>query len=330
MPPTPTQLHGLRKRSFDMTKTKVLLSIDKLDDAFKAFCEDVGRFAQVEVANSTDFDLQGVDILVCKRLSAQQLARADRLKAVFTYKTGVDEIALDELKNRGIILCNSHANSAYIAQYAFTLALAITARVVEFDKNLRKGDWSVDQSWRSLFSMKVGLVGYGSIGREIDKLLRVNGIATCTLNRGRDYEIETADTLLELCDKCDLLILSLPKTAETNDMFNAAVFSHLKGKYIVNVGRGNCIDEEALYQSLKNHEVAGAAIDTWRLKSRGEEKLFPSKKHFELLPNVLLSAHKAMQVADGHAKYVADVANNVIDYISGKSPRNVVDLTKGY
>lgn len=313
-----------------MTKTKVLLSIDKMDDAYRAFCDKVGEIASVEVANTTDFDLDGVDVFVGKRLPADKLARADRLKAVFTYKTGVDEIALDELYRRGIILCNSHANSVYIAQYAFTLALAITARVVEFDKNLRKGDWSAEQSWRSLFSMKVGLVGYGSIGREVDRLLRANGIATCTLDRGRNYEIETASTLTELCDKCDLLILSLPKTAETNDMFDAAVFSHLKGKYIVNVGRGNCIDEEALYQSLKNHEVMGAAIDTWRLKSRGEEKLFPSKKHFEKLSNVLLSPHKAMQVADGHAKYVEDVANNVTDYISGKPPRNVVDLKKGY
>ena len=181
-----------------MTKTKVLLSIDKMDDACRAFCDKVGEIASVEVANTTDFDLDGVDVFVGKRLPADKLARADRLKAVFTYKTGVDEIALDELYRRGIILCNSHANSVYIAQYAFTLALAITARVVEYDKNLRKGDWSAEQSWRSLFSMKVGLVGYGSIGREIDRLLRANGIATCTLDRGRNYEIETASTLTEL------------------------------------------------------------------------------------------------------------------------------------
>ena len=113
-------------------------------------------------------------------------------------------------------------------------------------------------------------------------------------------------------------------------MFNAEAFSHLKGKYIVNVGRGNCVDEEALYQSLKKGELAGAAIDTWRIKSRSEKKLFPSRKHFEKLNNVLLSPHKAMQIGNGHSLYVADVTDNVLGYLSGAPARNPVDLTKGY
>ena len=311
--------------------TKILLSVDKMDEAFTRLYERLSTVADVSVAGLEGFDLSGVEIFIGKKLGAKELATADKLKAVFTYKTGVDEFALDKLDEMGVILCNSHVNSGYIAQYAFALALALTARVVEYDKNLRQGDWSVNLNWKSLFNMKVGLVGYGGIGKEIHKLLDANGIATYTLNRGKTYEnIETVDTLVELCEATDLLILSLPKTAETNDMFNAEIFAHLKGKYIVNVGRGNCIDEEALYQSLVNGEVAGAAIDTWRQKSRGEQKLFPSQKHFERLNNVLLSPHKAIMVDDGHDKYVMDVLDNVLGYLDGKSPRNVVNLNKGY
>ena len=311
--------------------TKILLSVDKMDAAFTRLYERLSTVADVSVAGLEGFDLSGVEIFIGKKLGVKELATADKLKAVFTYKTGVDEFALDKLDEMGVILCNSHVNSGYIAQYAFALALALTARVVEYDKNLRQGDWSVNLNWKSLFNMKVGLVGYGGIGKEIHKLLDANGIATYTLNRGKTYEnIETVDTLVELCEATDLLILSLPKTAETNDMFNAEIFAHLKGKYIVNVGRGNCIDEEALYQSLVNGEVAGAAIDTWRQKSRGEQKLFPSQKHFERLNNVLLSPHKAIMVDDGHDKYVMDVLDNVLGYLDGKSPRNVVNLNKGY
>ena len=179
--------------------------------------------------------------------------------------------------------------------------------------------------------MKVGLVGYGAIGKEVHKILSANGIQAYTLNRGKTYDdIVAVDTLPELCQATDLLIVSLPKTEQTCDMFNAEIFAHLKGKYIVNVGRGNCIDEEALYQSLIKGELAGAAIDTWRQKSRTEAKLFPSKKHFEKLNNVLLSPHKAMQVADGHHKYVMDVLDNVLGYLNGQPLRNVVDLSKGY
>ncbi|MCH5159907.1 MAG: hypothetical protein J1F66_03550 [Clostridiales bacterium] len=311
--------------------TKILLSVDKMDASFENLFERLSAVADVSVVGLEGFDLTDVVIFIGKRLSVRELATANKLKAVFTYKTGVDEFALDKLNEMGVILCNSHANSVYIAQYAFALALALTARVVEYDKNLRQGDWSANLNWKSLFNMKVGLVGYGGIGKEIHKLLYSNGIATYTLNRGKTYEnIITVDTLVELCEATDLLILSLPKTAETNDMFDAEIFSHLAGKYIVNVGRGNCIDEEALYQSLVNGEVAGAAIDTWRLKSKGEQKLFPSQKHFERLNNVLLSPHKAMMVDDGHDKYVMDVLDNVLAYLDTKSPRNVVNLNKGY
>lgn len=311
--------------------TKILISIDKMDASFATLYQKLSTIADVAVVGIDGFDLTDVEIFIGKKLGAKELATANKLKAVFTYKTGVDEFALDKLNDMGVILCNSHANSQSIAQYAFALALALTARVVEFDKNLRQGNWSANLNWKSLFEMKVGLVGYGYIGKEVYKLLRANGIAAYTLNRGKMYEdIATVNSLIELCEATDLLVLSLPKTAETNDMFNAEIFAHLKGKYIVNVGRGNCIDEEALYQSLVKGEVAGAAIDTWRLKSRGEQKLFPSQKHFERLNNVLLSPHKAMMVDDGHDKYVMDVLDNVLAYLDGHSPRNVVNLTKGY
>lgn len=309
----------------------ILLSIDKMDASFQKLVETLNEVANVTVVGLDGLDLTDVDIFIGKKLGEKELQSANKLKAVFTYKTGVDEFAMSKLDDMGVILCNSHANSVYIAQYAFALALSLTARVVEFDKNLRKGDWSHSLNWKSLFNMKVGLVGYGSIGKEIHKLLLANGIEAYTLARGKTYsDIKTVDTLVQLCEATDLLILSLPKTSETNDMFNADIFAHLKGKYIVNVGRGNCIDEEALYQSLEKGELSGAAIDTWRLKSKTEAKLFPSKKHFEKLNNVLLSPHKAMQVADGHDKYVMDVLDNVLGYINGKPPHNVVDLTKGY
>ena len=309
----------------------ILLSIDQMDSSFEKLVNKLGEVSSVTVAGLDGFDLAGVDVFIGKKLTETELKSANKLKAVFTYKTGVDEFALDKLNDMGVVLCNSHVNSAYIAQYAFALALALTARVVEYDKNLRQGNWSPHLLWKSLFNMKVGLVGYGCIGKEIHKLLKVNGIQAYTLDRGKTYaDISTVSTLVDLCETTDLLILSLPKTSETNDMFNAEIFSHLKGKYIVNVGRGNCIDEEALYQSLEKGELMGAAIDTWRLKSKTEAKLFPSKKHFEKLNNVLLSPHKAMQLADGHDRYVMDVLDNVLGYINGQPPRNVVNLAKGY
>lgn len=315
-----------------MAKPIVCMNVDALDAAFTQMRDTLSEYAVVTVAEG-DYSLSGVDIFIGKKLDEKKLAAADKLKAVFAYKTGVDDFPIAALKNKGVTLCNSHINSEYIAEYAFSLALAVTGRVAEFDRRMRAGDWAVDNPyWKSLFSMHVGLVGYGAIGRAVHQILLANNIATYTLDRGKAYENITAvKDLDELCSVCDLLILSLPKTPDTDKMFDARVFSMLKGKYIVNVGRNNCIDEAALYNALKSGTLAGAAIDTWREKQRDKNKpLKPFDVPFDTLDNIVLSSHKAMQAYDGHLKYVLDTTDNVVSYINGNTPRNIVDYNKGY
>lgn len=314
-------------------KKKILLSISQPDADFDNLQKTLARDADVTVAGLDDYTLDGVDIFIGKSMPENKLKAADKLKAVFAYKTGVDGFPLEALRDMGIILCNSHINSEYIAQYAFSLALAVTTRIAEFDRKMRDGDWDINNPyWKNLFDMKVGIVGYGSIGQAINKVLRDNGITTYTIDRGKNYgDIALVPSLEALCQTSDLLMLALPQTAQTDNMFDARIFKLLRGKYIVNVGRSNCIDEHALYASLKTNELAGAAIDTWRQKPTADSPILkPFDEPFDELNNIVLSSHKAMQVFDGHSKYVADTLENVRLYLSGHTPRNIVDLTKGY
>lgn len=313
-------------------KKAIFLSVEKPDEAFARMERELSRYADVTVVGADGYSLVGADVFIGKKLSAATLASADRLKAVFAYKTGVEDFPLAELDAAGVTVCNSHVNSDRIAQYAFALATTLTARTAEYDRLMRKGDWAgADPFWRSIFSMKVGLVGYGGIGREIHKILAANGIAAYTLDRGKAYAgITAVPALEELCGICDLLMLSLPKTACTDNMFDARIFALLRGKYIVNVGRSNCIDERALFDALKSGALRGAAIDTWREKPKHGERLKPFDLPFDTLDNLLLSSHKAMFVSDGHERYCADTTENVIAYLDGKTPRNIVNPKKGY
>ena len=105
----------------------------------------------------------------------------------------------------------------------------------------------------------------------------------------------------------------------------------MQGKYIVNVGRSNVINQEDLYTYLKENKIGGAAIDTWDAKPKNKNQiLLPSKHPFQELDNIILSPHAAMRVIDGHYRYVIDVTNNIIDIINGKPFRNLVDLKRGY
>ncbi|MDE7107193.1 MAG: hypothetical protein K2O39_02605 [Clostridiales bacterium] len=314
-------------------KKKIILSIAAPDNDFDRLHAELSRIADVAVTDLENYSLDGIDVFIGKNMPESKLKTADKLKAVFAYKTGVDGFPLEALNDKGVMLCNSHINSEYIAQYAFALALSITTRIAEFDRKMRNGDWDISNPyWKNLFDMKVGIVGYGSIGKAINKVLRDNGIPAYTIDRGKDYgDISLVPSLEALCQKTDLLMIALPQTPDTDNMFDAEIFKLLKGKYIINVGRSNCIDEQALYRSLKNGELTGAAIDTWRQKPTADSPILkPFDEPFDQLDNIVLSSHKAMQVDDGHAKYVDDTLNNVMLYLSGGTPRNIVDLKKGY
>ena len=316
-----------------MKKCKICLSIAGMDEAFAKMYGTLRTHADVQIADLEHFSLEGTDVFIGKKLPAEKLAAADRLKAVFAYKTGVDDFPVGEFAKRGISLFNSHINSRYIAHYAFSLAAALVSRIAEFDRRMRQGDWANDNPyWKSLFNMKAGIVGYGHIGREIHALLRANGIESYTIDRGKDYAgIGTVASLEELCAAADILFLSLPKTGATDKMFDGKIFSLLRGKYIVNVGRSNCIDEAALYEALSSGALAGAAIDTWREKpATVRDRLKPFDYPFESLQNILLSSHKAMQLSDGHERYVQDVTENVLRYLNGERALNAVDCRLGY
>lgn len=314
-------------------RPRIMLSVAERDDSFDRLVAELAPRADVTTVGLSGYSLAGVDIFIGKKMPAKALAGADKLKAVFAYKTGVDDFPLAEFAERGIMLFNSHINSGYIARYAFALSAALVGRIVEFDRRMRKGDWAQrDPYWRSIFSMRVGLVGYGHIGREIHRLMgETNGIECYTLDRGKDYTgIKTVKTLDELCAVCDILILSLPKTPATENMFDARVFGLLNGKYIVNVGRGNCIDEKALYDALRSHTLAGAAIDAWRSKPKRGEKHIPFDVPLDTLDNIILSSHKAMQVSDGHDRYIDDVIRSVTVYLDGRIPEDLTDCKDGY
>lgn len=314
--------------------TKIILSIDKMDDSFKKMKEKLSKYCEIEVTNLEDFSLKDCDIFIGKKLKAEKLNEADKLKCIFAYKTGVDDFPLKELEKKNIKLVNSHVNCKEIAQYAFALASSLVFHVNKYDCDLRKKIWydENDLYWESIFNLKIGLLGYGKIGKSIHEILLKNDINTYTLNRGNNYKnIKLVNSLDELIKVSDVIICSLPKTNETNDLFDSETFKKMEGKYIVNVGRSNIIDEQALFEALSDKRLKGAAIDTWKKKPKDKKSLLSvSEYDFASLDNIILSPHAAMRTKDGHDKYVKDITNKIIKYLTTSKLSDVVDYKKGY
>lgn len=315
-------------------RQKICLSVSGMDAEFERMAAELSQYADVEIVGLEDFSLKGADIFIGKKLSEEILQTADVLKVIFAYKTGVDDFPLEKLQERKIKLVNSHVDAGYIAEYAFGLSVSLVNRITECDKKLRRGIWydAKNPYWKSIFDMKVGLLGYGHIGKELHRILARNHIVTYTIDRGKKYKnINLVSSLPELCAAVDLIVISLPKTPQTDCLFDENIFRLLKDKYIVNVGRSNCIDQKALYEALKSEYIGGAAIDTWEKKPKDiRDSLKPSKYGFAELENVVLSPHQAMRVEIGHAQYVMDILAKVIDYIERGKLRDVVNLERGY
>ena len=314
--------------------TKILLSPINDDIAYRNMYDELSKYANVEFVKENNHNLKGYDIFIGRSLSKEELNTADCLKAIFTYKTGVDDFPLLELKKKSIRLVNTHADSQYVAEYAFGLAVSLVNRISEFDKKFRRGIWFDLENpyWESIFNLKIGLLGYGNIGKKINNILINNHIETYTIDRGKEYkDIKTCSNLLELIDTTDMLIMSLPSTSDTDLIINEKVIERLTGKYLVNVGRGNSIDLEALYNSLKAKKMKGAAIDTWNKKCFDPNvKFYPTDIPFIELDNAILSPHQATYLKDGTKLYTEDILKKVIVYLNEGTLSDEINLDKQY
>jgi phosphoglycerate dehydrogenase-like enzyme len=195
-----------------------------------------------------------------------------------------------------------------INDFFFKQSITIAIMFKELEKEVKRASWFPEGS------------GY-----------RAN-IVTYTIDRGHEYNnISLVKDLKELINHTDIIICSVPKTIETNNLFDDEVFKLMQNKFIVNVGRSNVIDQKALYNALEEGYIGGAAIDTWEEKPKNKgTKLMPSNYSFHNLNNIILSPHAAMRVANGHERYVVDVTNNVIDLITKGEVRNIISYKKGY
>ncbi|ERJ12012.1 2-hydroxyacid dehydrogenase [Haloplasma contractile] len=290
-------------------------------------------------ANNKDEDLSEVDILVAGRITAKELDAAKQLKAIFVPFTGVNQLPLKELKDRNISVFNSHVNAPYIAEKALALALSILGRIVELDHRLREKQWGGHDGstlWTSLQGMKCGILGMGEIGQHIVKLLEPFNPRIVTMERYNkrpipSKSVEFHKTAEEVCMTSDIVFISLPSTEQTNNMIDEKVLANMKGKFIVNVGRANVVNEKGLYNSLKNQTLKGAAFDVWyQYRDKEGNRSYPSQYPLHELPNFVLSPHCSAHTEGAGPRHYNDTAKKIGQYLKDKNSIREINTELGY
>lgn len=279
-------------------------------------------------------DFSSVEIIL--GWSAQLLplieSDASNVKWIQFPYAGVNTLPLELFAEKEILLTNGsgiHAHS--VTETTMGLILGMTRDIVESSKNQQLQKWAPAHRIYELNGKTMLIVGAGKIGQQLGKVAQAFGMKTIGINRsGRqvDYMDEqyVQDELADVVGQADIVVNILPKTAATENIYDAALFSKMKdGTYFVNVGRGESVVTKDLLQALDQGKLAGAGLDVF------EQEPLPADHPLWTHEQVVITPHIAGQV-ESYAHHLYPIFKvNLASFIEGEEmPRNRVHLTEGY
>jgi len=256
------------------------------------------------------------------------MLEAPSLRWTHVHSAGADRAVFGQLRLRGVtVTTSSGANAGVVAQTALAGLLALARHFPQLLDAQREQRWAPLIGTglpRDLQGQTATIVGWGPIGQQIGAVLRLFGMSVVVVRQratpaGDGYETVTFDTLHEALPRTDWLILACPLTDRTRGLVDAAALRQLPpGARLVNVARGEVIDEPALIEALRAGRLGGAYLDVF-----AHEPL-PAGSPLWSLPNVIATPHSA-GFSDGNAARVVDIfLANLRHWTAGQPLRNVV------
>ncbi len=259
------------------------------------------------------------------------LAAAPKLRWAHSVYAGVNDWDLGELARRGILLTNAvGVYGVPIAETVLLYMLMVAKRVWEHRRHQEAHRWQLLEH-DELTGRTVGIVGTGSIGREVAVRARAFGMRVLGVRRRPEPlpefdQVRTYDALRDwLAPQSDFLVLALPLTPQTRGIVDREVLAALpRGAHVINVARGEVLDEGALLDLLRSGHLGGAYLD-----ALSQEPL-PADHPFWDLPQVYLTPHNSWSSPRVRERTWALFLENLEAYRQGQPLRNRVDLAAGY
>lgn len=269
--------------------------------------------------------------LLSDKIDSEVFDASPNLKIVAQLAVGYDNIDVKEATKRGIYVTNTPGVlTETTADFAWTLLMAVARRVVEADKYVRSGKWKV--GWhpsmllgRDVYGATIGIVGLGRIGAAMAKrakgfdmrILYYDVIRRPNLEKELGLEYTELDDLLR---KSDFVTVHVPLLKATYHLIREEKLKLMKKTAcLVNNSRGPVIDEKALYEALKNEQIAGAGLDVF------EQEPTPVDNPLFKLDNVVMTPHISSGSYETRSRMAEMVAENLISFFKGETPPNLVN-----
>ena len=272
-------------------------------------------------------DVNGITVRTAK-ISSRIIEAANKLQVVSRHGVGYDSIDLVSLNNKKIPLTiAAHSNMISVAEQAMFFLLALSKNVFYYDDFTRKGDWTNRwdvKAW-DLAQKNILVIGFGRIGSNFVKralAFDMNVYVYDPYVEKEKVKISGAipvDNISENLQKMDAVTLHCPKNDETTDLFTKKEFNLMKkSSFIINCARGGILNEEDLYEALKNNNISGAGLDVFDVEPT------PSSNPLFKLNNVILSPHIAGVTVESTVRMATETVQNVLDVLDDKVNQSVV------
>jgi phosphoglycerate dehydrogenase-like enzyme len=302
------------------------------------------RLVSVSLEGLADSDLGDVEVLLRGPLPMgvfdRLLARSPRLMWVHSATAGVERVLTPAALERGVAITNARGVfSDPIAEYVLMMILAVSRRLPLLLELQRERTWQPLEG-REMADVTVGVVGLGSIGRRVAELALTMGsrvVATRrhgSLDGGADdaedellalIDVLPADSLPELLAESDFVVLALPLTADTANLFDAVMLANAKpGAWLINIARGALVDDRALIRAVRDGRLGGAVLDAFR------EEPLPADSELYTTPNVIVTPHTSWSSGRVLDRSIELFCENLGRFQRGEPLLNLVDPTAGY
>lgn len=311
---------------------KILISDPMSDECIKilqqqGFQVDVKLKLPVEELKK---ELKSYDALIVRsetKVTKDIIDSTDKLRIIGRAGVGLDNVDVDAASEKGIIVMNSPSgNTISTAEHTVTMILALSRNISRANQSLREGKWDrKSYTGVELYGKVLGVVGLGRIGYEVAKRCLSFGMEVLafdpflSVERAKDYDVKLVD-LETLFKTSDYITFHTPLTEQTNHLVNKEQIQKMKkGVRLINCARGGIIDEEALYEALKDGKVAGAALDVF-------EQEPPTDKKLIVLDNVVATPHLGASTKEAQLNVAIDIAKQVADALLGRGVRNAANM----
>jgi glycerate dehydrogenase len=262
------------------------------------------------------------------RLDAAAFAAAPQLRLVCVAATGTNNVDLDAAQRHGITVCNvrGYATPA-VVQHVFTLILALTTRLPEYQRDVASGRWQaspyfclLDHPIRELAGRTLGIVGYGELGSAVAQVAAAFGMSVLIAQRAGGAAQADRIALSELLPQVDVLSLHCPLTPLTRGLIGARELALMKpDALLINTARGGLVDEAALAVALRSGKLGGAGIDVLSEEPPHHDNPLLAAR----IPNLIVTPHIAWASREARQRVIDAIATNIRAFLAG-TPVNVV------